>query len=291
MEWEQQLIRILQGASNGFLDFIFLAITELGNEMFFIVVAVVLYWCVDKKFAYKFMNVYILSVASNEGIKSVVARRRPYLCEGIRSIGAETSGYSFPSGHSQSIANISAQINLRFDDKKYRKIFLPVGIAVTALVMFSRMYLGQHFLSDVVMGAALGFATAHVFGVLFDFLGDREELIVIVVSPLCLAIALVIASMGLSGIGNVMTVLGAYTAIAMGYFAEKHFVCYAVRSDAWWKYLIKTAVGIAVTLLIKECLKFVFPASEPLLYNYLRYFLVGIWASFACPLLFKLARL
>ena len=80
MGWEQTLIKGLQSLSGSFFDAVNLGITFLGDEIFFIVVAVVLYWCVDKRFAYKFMNVYILSVAANEGLKSIVSRRERSFC-------------------------------------------------------------------------------------------------------------------------------------------------------------------------------------------------------------------
>ena len=291
MSWEQTLIKGLQSLSNAFFDAVNLGMPFLGDEIFFIIVAVVLFWCVDKKFAYKFMNVYILSVAANEGLKSVVSRRRPYETEGIRSIGKETGGYSFPSGHSQSIANISTQINAKWKEGVPKKVFLPVGIAFTVLVMFSRMYLGQHYLTDVIAGAAFGVVLALLLGALFDFLGDKEEWIAAGIIPLCLVLAVVFSVIGTEGIGNVMTVLGAYTAIAIGYFCEKKFIGYNVRSNKWWKYAVKLIIGLATTLALKEGLKFAFDPDVYLLYNFLRYFIVGLWASLFCPLIFKLCRI
>ena len=291
MSWEQTIIRGLQAIGNAFFDAVNIGITYLGDEIFFIVVAVLLYWCVDKRFAYKFMNVYILSVAANEGLKSLVKRARPYTREGIRSIGAETSGYSFPSGHSQSIANISTQVNMRWKKNVARKVFLSVGIVATVLVMFSRMYLGQHYLTDVLMGAAIGIVLALLLSLLFELLGDREEWIAVGIVPLCLTIAIVLSALGAEGVGNIMTVLGAYTAIAIGYFCEKKFVEYDVRSSKWWKYGIKAVVGLATTLALKEGLKLAFDPDVYILYNFLRYFIVGLWASLCCPLIFKLARL
>lgn len=292
MGFEQTLIKWLQRFSVGFTDGLNLCFTLLGDEMFFIAVAVVLYWCIDKRFAYKFMNVYLFSVAVNEGLKTIVKRARPYTKEGIRSIGKETGGYSFPSGHSQSIANISVQINARYyPEKKLRRIFLPLGIVLSLLVAFSRMFLGQHYLSDVIVGLALGGALAVLFGYLFDLLGDKEEWIMIVAAPLCLIAAVVLAALQVGGVSEVMTVLGAYTAITAGYFAEKKFIGYNVKSDAWWKYLLKAALGLASTFALKELLKLCFDPEQYLLYNYLRYFIVGLWASLACPVIFKYCKL
>ena len=70
-----------------------LAITALGDEMFFILVALVLYWCVDKKYAFRFMNVYFISAATMAGMKQLVRRPRPFETEVIKSIGEKSSGY------------------------------------------------------------------------------------------------------------------------------------------------------------------------------------------------------
>lgn len=291
MGWELALIRGLQKLSCGFLDAVNIGLTYIGDEIFFLIVAAVLLWCVDKRFAYKFINVYILSVAVNEGVKGLVQRKRPYDVEGVSSIGAKTAGYSFPSGHSQSIANISAQINLKYKEGVLKKIFLPLGIGVTLIVMLTRMYLGQHYLTDVLTGAVLGVGLAIIFSMLFDLLGEKEEWIVIVVAPLCIIVTIILTALNLEGMGNVMNVLGAYTALTIGYFAEKKFVGYNVRSNKWWKYPLKVLIGLAVTLAVKEGLKFAFPTEQYLLYNYLRYFIIGMWATVGCMGLFKLCRL
>ena len=290
MQWEIEIIRALQKLSCGFFDALNIALTQLGDEIFFMAVAVLLYWCFDKKFAYKFMNVYLFSVAVNEGVKTLVGRRRPYTVEGVRSIGNPTSGASFPSGHSQSIACISAQINMKYREGVLKKIFLPVGIALTALVMFTRIYLGQHYLTDTIVGCALGIALAFVFSFLFDLLGDKEEWLIFA-APLCLAAAVILGALGVENVGNVMTVLGAYTAITVGYFLEKKFVRYKHGKSKWWKQIIKVAVGLVTVLALKEGLKFAFEPEQYLLYNYLRYFIVGLWASVGCMTLFKLCRL
>lgn len=287
MEWELIIIRGLQKLSCAFFDALNLGLTMIGDELFFIVVAVLLFWCVDKKFAFKFINVYIFSVAVNEGIKAAVGRKRPYDTAGVRSIGEKTSGASFPSGHTQSIANIGTQINMRWHEGVQKKIFIPLAVGLTLIVAFTRMYLGQHYLTDVLVGAGLGVALAVLIGFLFDLLKDKEEWL-IVLAPLCLIAAIVLAVLQVEGVGNVMTVLGAYTAVTAGYFIEKKFIRYNVKSDRWWKYLIKIVVGLATTLALKELLKLAFPVEQYILYNYLRYFIVALWAVVGCSGLFKL---
>ena len=87
---EVEVIKAIQNIRNPFLDALFSAITVLGDEMFFIIVGAILYWCFDKRFGYKFINVYLLGNACIEGIKSLVARPRPYTHEGIVSVTERT---------------------------------------------------------------------------------------------------------------------------------------------------------------------------------------------------------
>ncbi len=70
------------------------------------------------------------------------------------------SGWSFPSGHT-TMATIAFLLTLYFfKDKivsdRHRKIFIGVFSALVVLVAFSRLYLGAHFLSDVLGGLFLG---------------------------------------------------------------------------------------------------------------------------------------
>lgn len=66
---------------------------------------------------------------------------------------------SFPSGHaSSSIAFCLFVLFMPYIDNKYTKLVLPLfiaGLAWSLLVMFARMYVGAHYLSDVSMGAIL----------------------------------------------------------------------------------------------------------------------------------------
>ena len=57
---------------------------------------------------------------------------------------------SFPSGHSTASASV-----MRFFE--FNRILLWAWIAVTILIMFSRVYLGMHYLSDVITGLILGY--------------------------------------------------------------------------------------------------------------------------------------
>ncbi|MBI4727073.1 phosphatase PAP2 family protein [candidate division TA06 bacterium] len=81
------------------------------------------------------------------GLKNVVNRPRP---EGP----TERSNSSFPSGHS-----IGAFALATVFAHQYPKIAIPCYTVASGIAL-SRVYLGRHYPSDVLAGAAIGFATA-----------------------------------------------------------------------------------------------------------------------------------
>lgn len=128
----------------------FLSYTALGSLHFTVLIALVLlqtgYISVLKELAV----VLTVTLAITEIIKKLVNRERPerrdkdvYVLQNL----------SFPSGHSSNsfatatvLAGIAGLGNLPF--------------VVAALVALSRVYLGQHFLTDVIVGSGIGVVVA-----------------------------------------------------------------------------------------------------------------------------------
>jgi len=83
-------------------------------------------------------------------------RERPYLAlEGIRQMGHEWPGSSFPSGHASNVW--VATIILR---NRWPKLTMPL-VAFAILTCYSRPYFGMHYPLDVIIGAVLGLAAGY----------------------------------------------------------------------------------------------------------------------------------
>lgn len=295
MGFEVDIIKALQTLSDGFTDFVGKALSLFGTEYLFLAVAVTLYWCIDKAYAYRFFNVYILGVAVTNFFKQGFKRPRPFNAypDAVRSIGAPETTYSFPSGHTESIASVSTLLTIKYG-KKHKAV--PIVFAVlTLLVMLSRMYLGQHYLSDVFCGLTLGMLVAIVFNAQLSLFGSREELFLI---PALIMSAVVIGVMYGTGMANgasgadLLKGLGAFSAFDIGYFLEKKFVKYDVaKGRKLWKCALRIILGGGVAVAVQQTFKLFLPSGIPMLYGFLRYFIMAFWAAFVAPLIFKAVKL
>ena len=98
----------------------------------------------------------LFNTASTTLLKNVVKRERPYnTYTGIFSDKIE-SDYAFPSGHTSSA--FATATSLAITTKKWY-VAVP-AFAWSASVGYSRIYLGQHYPSDVIMGAIVGTSSA-----------------------------------------------------------------------------------------------------------------------------------
>jgi len=127
----------------------------------------------DKKKASLISINLILVFLINTLIKWIVHRPRPD--EIMRLI--EESGYSFPSGHSMiSMAfygYITYLIYKHVKDKKKRTIYCLLLLFLIFMIGLSRIYLGVHYLSDVLGGFALSVSYLMLFIIISPKILDR----------------------------------------------------------------------------------------------------------------------
>lgn len=105
-----------------------------------------------------FVGTFIVLFAISEAIKHMVAEPRPCTqpsLSWINVVGSCESSYGFPSSHATTLTG------LVFFMSKYR-ILQALYVIWLILVLFGRVYLGQHYFTDVVAGMVTSLVAAYL---------------------------------------------------------------------------------------------------------------------------------
>ena len=282
--FELQFLRWLEGLRTGFLNAFFEGITMLGEETLIILLVVALWFAVDKKLAQQVFFVTATSLSVNGIIKSFAKVPRPFT-KGITCVRLDTAtGYSFPSGHTQGFATWSS-----FFAVKLKKAWLTILVGVLiALVAISRLYLGAHYPSDVIVAVALGVGLSIAGNYFFEKVENVKKLYLgtlLILTPF-IVYFLFVADPLFADLFKTFGMVGGL--VALSFLDEKMKpLSYDV---AWWKKLVRIVIGVVLAVALKEVIKLVnvFDVMQvSLLIDAARYFVVVMAVEYLCPLLFK----
>ncbi len=287
----------------------------LGSEEFFLLVLPVVYWAVSVDLGLRIGFILLFSSGLNTAFKLLFHGPRPYwVSTNVSPYAAETS-FGVPSGHAQNAVSVwgIAAHWLR------RNGAWAVAIFVMFAIGFSRMYLGVHFLHDVLAGWLLGALVLAGFIRYWDaaaaWLG-RLSLTAQVGAALAVSLGLVALSalsLALWGgwtipdvwvananaafpdepinpgsLSGVLTPAGALFGLAAGAAwmrAQGGFD----TSGPLWQRAARYLLGLVGVLVLYMGLGAVFPRGDallPYLLRFVRYALVGLWIAALAPMLF-----
>lgn len=141
---------------------IFLIITNLGSPYVLILLTLLSFLLKNKKLSFIITANLGLITIINQVLKFIVKRPRP----SDLFLIVET-GYSFPSGHSMvslSFYGLLIYFIYKYFKNKNLKIFLITLLSlIIVLIGVSRVYLGVHFVSDVISGFLLSLSYLIIF--------------------------------------------------------------------------------------------------------------------------------
>ncbi len=268
MVFEIEIIKWLQSIRNDFLDFLFEFFTMFGEELIVIAILGGVYWVVNKKAGERLGIIVFLSLGLNSVLKLIFMRPRPFQVDNsIVNLRPETSGsYSMPSGHTQSASTVFFGL-YQFFKKRY---LLILAIVITSLVALSRMYIGVHYLTDVLAGAAIGIVITYY---MYKWLSKKEDLskiyfLILVVSLLSLVFVLIyyLFKAGDSSFDAqayyfnteaIAKMLGTLMGFVLGVKFENKYVNFSNHKDVL-KNIIRFVLGVAIVFATRVILKEVF---------------------------------
>jgi len=286
MFFDPGIIDAFRNLLPGLTDF-FRIVTELGGEIFYVGLLLIGYWAFNKRESIIATYVLWISLVSNYWLKYIIAHDRPPVS--YRTPGVETPNYSTPSGHAQNSASLFGWFSVRIK----RWWMLVIGIVATILIGLSRVYLGVHYLDDVLLGWGIGILTVIVFFYIERpareyFSRFRFEYLLLVVFIIGLIMTLVAASLPAPPDDNFGALGGLTIGLALGYMMEEKFVNFTVDAPNGqkWRLVLRVVIGILFVLGIMLGLEGLLPTEEIFL-RAIRYFLVAFTGIFVWPWIFK----
>lgn len=282
------VIIFLQDFRNVFFDFFFSFISFLGEEYVYIFFLSIVYYTYDKKMG-EFLAITLgLSATVNTILKNIVCAPRPFekyptLVENLRP---ETSlGNSFPSGHTQNFSTVLFSLSFY----KNKLAFFYVSTVLVLLMMLSRMYLGVHFLEDVVVAGILGLIIAYFLNKLYNKYYDN--------SVILHRIYFFIVLLGLPFVfflngEDFFKSYGLLIGFVLGIIIEKKYINFSVNVKLTHK-VIRVFLGMVIMVGIQQGFKILFGmiaedgSNLMNVLDMIRYFLIAFTGFGVYPFLFK----
>ena len=277
-----------------------LAVTTLGEETAFLVIALILFWCIDKYVGYYTLSVGFIGTIANQFMKLWFRIPRPWVLDEDFTILEQAregaGGYSFPSGHTQSAVGTFGSIAATTKNKRIR----IAAIVIAALVAISRMYIGVHTPLDVGVSVLVAVALVLIVRPLV-FKHRRIGMPILLAAMILMAVgylcfvelyrfpAEVFATDNYQhGLENAYTLLGALVGLVIVYIVDEKWLHFSVKA-VWWAQIIKVTIGLGLVLAVKAGMKGMLNAVfGELVGRAVRYGLIVIVAGILWPLSFRL---
>ena len=293
-QWEVQLMSWLQANISGVGLSVISFFSMFGEEMFLVLILGFLYWSFSKEMGKSVGLSVLMGLVWNPLIKNIAMRRRPYFDhEQIKILrvvepGADiydisAQGYSFPSGHSTNAAALFGSL-ARAVKKKWMYI---LAVLLPLLVGFSRIVVGAHYPTDVLVGLALGVLSMALVSLLRSKI-QRTEVLYLVL--------LITALPGLfyCKSGDYFTALGLLVGYMGGTLLEEKKVQFEDTRRPL-QMILRMVGGVAVYFVLNTLLKLPFSSEflgsgtlPALLVRCARYAIIAFVVFGVYPLAFRL---
>lgn len=263
-----EILNFFVSIRNSFLDNFFIIITDLGSLELYLIFISFFFFIFEDKITLKLLFLLIFSYLINTLIKNTLKLPRPNE-EIIQPIYKESGGgFGFPSGHSQNSTVLWIGLYLIFK-KRYLIIISSILII---LISISRLYLGLHFLIDVLGGILIGIMIIFIF---FKYIGRLIEKYfiidfweILIISSFLYILSFIIKDYAF--------ILISLSGILIGVKLTKKFKNYKLDLK---KIFLRVLIGYPIIFILIYCIKIT---------NFnLIYLIIGLWISFISRTIFN----
>lgn len=279
--WELSLIKNLQLIRTPFLDKFFLFLNYFDTFYFPLILIPVIWFGYNWKWGLRLLYIIIISSVLNELAKLLFHQPRPTFLD--PSVGVIfLKNFGFPSGAAQAATVYSGLMILYFKNKKVAWI---LGSILVFFISLSRVYLGVHFISDLIGGYILGIIVVILFynfhSKIENFLSKKTpRKLVFINSLFCFSLFLLNYQYF-----RVMSL--ALVTVVIGLAFSKRFDILMPPSKSFKDGLFKILLFFAGALVIIISLKFCSTYFSKRVLEIIGVFLLGVWIGFFINLVWK----
>ena len=248
----------------------------LGESLVAFLITCFIYFCVNKEKG-KLVCFALLSTSiTNSMIKNIFRRKRPYLCSEEIELLREVEGYSFPSGHSSNSSCLYILLYRLFENK-YTK---TIAVVFPIVVALSRIFLGAHFLTDVIAGLLLGYIMMAISLWLYSKNYQGKAMLIF----------LFIFSLGLfyCDSSDYYSAYGLYLGLFVSDIFEKKYVNFTISQNKkvnLYRFIGAIILFVVLNLAIKFLFHFL--GFNQMIFRTVRYFILIFIIMGVYPLFFK----
>jgi membrane-associated phospholipid phosphatase len=289
----------------------------LGDEMFYLFIMPAIFWCYDSQFGLQIGMLLMLSNGFSTTFKFLFHSPRPFwVSNDVKALVKETS-FGIPSGHSLNAMALWGYFTSASKNKWIRVIF----ISIIFFIGLSRLYLGVHFITDVLSGWIIGLLILLIYIYTYKKLSIKissynafkKWILIILSTALIVFLPIIIRQINHSwqmnqvyleninlafpdekfdpySIDGAITAGGAWFGLLVGVLITYKTIPLG-RIKANSKQLImRFVIGLIGVVIFYGGLKAIFPENIKIIsevLRFIRYGLVGLWITGGAPFFFK----
>lgn len=301
-----EFIRQLQELRFPALTYLFEVITSVGGPQFLIVLMPLLFWCGSTRVGFRFFVVVLITAYTNSLLKDLgpyfitadgpLHTLRPYVAHPqqvwtcrqdsqfdpealLAQLCREEESLAFPSGHAQ-VSLVAWGYLARVVRRRWFTILAAIWVLLIGL---SRLYLGQHWPTDIlggwIIGSVILIGTLGIFSLGQHHPNRLNRMLLVALAIATPVLLLLDTDPKFTRAG----LLGVLAGASVGYVLQQRHASFLVRLP-WRIQIVKVLIGLIGIIVIQLGLRQLLPDSR--LYEVVLGGMTGLWALYGAPVVF-----